>query len=67
MPSPSLGPETEELITRYLARLNPELTIVMVSQRQSALKYCDAFYRLEQGRLVQDDFVRTHLQTANLK
>jgi ATP-binding cassette subfamily B protein len=51
----ALDPETEEAITESLARLNPDLTIVMVSHRPSALKYCDVVCRLEQGSLVQID------------
>ena len=47
----ALDPETEEAITQSLARLNPDLTIVMVSHRPSALKHCDVIYRVEQGRL----------------
>lgn len=57
----ALDPATEELISQSLARLSPELTIVMVSHRQSALKYCDLIYRLEQGRLVQDAPVHAQL------
>ncbi|CAN1536689.1 MdlB ABC-type multidrug transport system, ATPase and permease components [Burkholderiaceae bacterium] len=47
----ALDPITEEAITQSLARLHPELTIVMVSHRPSALKHCDVIYRVEQGRL----------------
>ncbi len=49
----ALDPATEEAITQSLARLKPELTIVMVSHRPSALKHCDVIYRVEQGRLVR--------------
>lgn len=51
----ALDPDIEEAIMGSLARLNPDLTILMVSHRTSALKHCDVVYRLEQGRLVQSD------------
>ena len=51
----ALDQVTEEAITQSLARLNPDLTIVMVSHRPSALKHCDVIYRVEQGRLVRSD------------
>lgn len=57
----ALDPATEGLITQFLARLSSELTIVLVSHRQSALKYCDLINRLEQGRLVQDELGHAQL------
>jgi ATP-binding cassette, subfamily B, bacterial PglK len=51
----ALDPATEELIYQSLARLNPECSIMMVSHRQSALKYCDVIYRLDKGNLVCSD------------
>jgi ABC-type multidrug transport system fused ATPase/permease subunit len=45
----------EEAITQSLARLNPDLTIAIVSHRPSTLKHCDVIYRVEQGRLVRSD------------
>jgi ATP-binding cassette subfamily B protein len=48
----ALDPATEAFIYHTLARLNPELSIVIVSHRQSALKYCDVVYRLAKGNLL---------------
>ncbi len=48
----ALDPAAEELIYQTLARLNPKLSIVNVSRRQSALKYCDVVYRLAKGNLL---------------
>jgi ABC-type bacteriocin/lantibiotic exporter with double-glycine peptidase domain len=50
----ALDPITEEAITASLAKLNPSLTVVMVSHRPSALKNCHRVYRLEGGKLVSD-------------
>ena len=48
----ALDAQTESTIVHALARLSPELTMVMVSHRASALDRCDVVYRLEQGKLV---------------
>lgn len=48
----ALDPETEEAIMQFLVGRDPELTVVMVSHRPSALKHCDVVHRLERGSLV---------------
>jgi ABC-type bacteriocin/lantibiotic exporter with double-glycine peptidase domain len=50
----ALDPITEEAITASLAKLNPSLTVVMVSHRPSALKNCHRVHRLDGGKLVSD-------------
>jgi ATP-binding cassette subfamily B protein len=47
----ALDTSTEEAVMTAIAALDRSLTILMVAHRQSTLDYCDAVYRMEQGRV----------------
>jgi HlyD family secretion protein len=48
----ALDSETEEMITESLRMLNDnKITTIVVAHRLQTLRYCDAIYKLDQGKL----------------
>jgi len=47
----ALDPDTEEMILSNIAQSSTKRTIIMVAHRHQTLKYCDAIFRVEDGRL----------------
>ncbi|MEW6283254.1 MAG: ABC transporter ATP-binding protein, partial [Candidatus Eremiobacterota bacterium] len=49
----ALDAETESRVLGSLGSLKPDVTVVVISHRPSALSLCDSVYRLAEGRLEQ--------------
>jgi ABC-type multidrug transport system fused ATPase/permease subunit len=53
-----LDRETEEAVIAAVAAAGPEVTVILVAHRESALAGCDRILRLENGRLCDDPLSR---------
>lgn len=52
----SLDTETEEMLTEAIHNIsNDEYTMIIVAHRIQTLKYCDVIYKLENGKIKQND------------
>jgi ATP-binding cassette subfamily B protein len=49
----ALDEQTEAAIMESVARLDRELTVILIAHRLSTVATCDRIYRLEEGRIVQ--------------
>jgi ATP-binding cassette, subfamily B, bacterial PglK len=49
----ALDDETEAAVMESVARLGPELTVILIAHRLSTVATCDRVYRLSAGRIVQ--------------
>ena len=52
----SLDTETEQGVMEAVRALHGEKTVLIVAHRLSTVAHCDRLYRLEHGRLVQDNY-----------
>ena len=53
----SLDVNTENLFIDEIKNIKKRLTIIFVSHRMTALKYCDKIYKLEDGKIMENKSV----------
>ena len=59
----AVDPETEARIQKTIAEIDKDITLIIISQRPSSLKYVDRIIVLDDGKIVQEG---SHEQLAKV-
>ena len=65
-PTSSLDISTECDLMGAVSTLHGRKTILIVTHRLTTLKYCDRFYRLEQGQIVEEGTIKTTVRSQGI-
>jgi ATP-binding cassette subfamily B protein len=52
-PTPALDPRTAQFVLTLLARLRPQLAVLLITHKRSLTTLADRVYNLQAGRLVE--------------